>query len=92
MVTREEILKIAQLSKLSVAEEELDGLTAAMGEIIAFADTINAAGAAAGEFDNINNLQNAFREDEVVPSYPRDEILKNVDGGEDGFFPVRKRQ
>ena len=52
----------------------------------------DAAGAAAGEFDNINNLQNAFREDEVVPSYPRDEILKNVDGGEDGFFPVRKRQ
>lgn len=91
MVTREEILKIAKLSKLSVTEEELDGLTAAMGEIIAFADTINAAGAA-GEFDNINNLQNAFREDEVVPSYPRDEILKNVDGGEDGFFPVRKRQ
>ena len=92
MVTREEILKIAKLSKLSVTEEELDGLTAAMGEIIAFADTINAAGAAAGEFDNINNLQNAFREDEVVPSYPRDEILTNVDGGEDGFFPVRKRQ
>ena len=92
MVTREEIPKIAKLSKLSVTEEELDGLTAAMGEIIAFADTINAAGAAAGEFDNINNLQNAFREDEVVPSYPRDEILKNVDGGEDGFFPVRKRQ
>ncbi len=92
MVTREEILKIAKLSKLSVTEEELDGLTAAMGEIIAFADTINAAGAAAGEFDNINNLQNAFREDEVVPSYPRDEILKNVDGGEDGFFPVRRRQ
>lgn len=92
MVTREEILKIAKLSKLSVTEEEQDGLTAAMGEIIAFADTINAAGAAAGEFDNINNLQNAFREDEVVPSYPRDEILKNVDGGEDGFFPVRKRQ
>ena len=92
MVTREEILKIAKLSKLSVTEEELDGLTAAMGEIIAFADAINAAGAAAGEFDNINNLQNAFREDEVVPSYPRDEILKNVDGGEDGFFPVRKRQ
>ena len=29
MVTREEILKIAKLSKLSVTEEELDGLTAA---------------------------------------------------------------
>lgn len=94
MVTREEVLKIAKLAKLSVSEEELDGLTAAMGEIISFADTINAAGDLAGdaEFDNINNLQNAFREDEVVPSFPRERILENVSGGEDGFFPVRKRQ
>lgn len=91
MITREEIAKIARLAKLSVAEEQLDALTGSMREIISFADTINAAGAPAEEFDNINNLSNAFREDTVVPSYDREEILKNVDGGEDGFFPVKKR-
>lgn len=91
MITREEIVKIARLAKLSVAEEQLDALTVSMGEIISFADTINAAGAPAEEFDNINNLSNAFREDTVVPSYDREKILKNVDGGEDGFFPVKKR-
>ncbi len=91
MVTKEEILSIARLAKLSVSEDELDGLTAAMSDIIGFADTINAAGDTATEFDNINNLSNAFREDEVIPSLPREEILRNVDGGENGFFPIKKR-
>lgn len=92
MVTREEILKIARLAKLSVAEDELDELTAAMGNILAFADTINAAGEGVADFDNVHDLSNAFREDTVVPSYPQAEILRNADGGEDGFFCVRKRQ
>ncbi len=91
MVTKEEIRNIAILSRLYVADEELDALTKDMQGVIAFADAINAVGAEADEFDNINNLSNVFRKDEVVPSYPREEILKNVDGGEDGFFLVRKR-
>lgn len=90
MVTKEEILKIAKLSKLTVSEEELETLTHDMQQIIAFADTINAAVDESDEFDNINNLSNAFREDVVVPSYDRTQILRNVDGGEDGFFPVKK--
>lgn len=91
MVTREEVLQIARLAKLSVPEEELEALTADMANIIAFADTINAAGSETEEFDNINNLSNAFREDTVVPSYDRADILKNADGGEDGFFKVPRR-
>ena len=91
MVTREEVLQIARLAKLSVPEEELDALTADMANIIAFADTINAAGCETEEFDNINNLSNAFREDAVVPSYDRADILKNAGGGEDGFFKVPRR-
>ncbi len=90
-VTKDEILDIALLSKLWVEEEELDKLTHDMAEIIAFADTINAAGDTNEEFDNINNLSNVFREDEVVPSYDRALILKNVQGGENGCFPVKKR-
>ena len=31
-------------------------------------------------------------EDEVRASFPREKILANVQGGEEGFFPVRKRQ
>lgn len=91
MVTHEEILKIARLAKLSVSADELEQLTKDMSEIIGFADTINSASSDATDFDNINNLSNAFREDVVVPSYGREEILKNAPNQEDGYFLVKKR-
>lgn len=91
MVTHEEILNIANLAKLSVSPEELDELTKDMNEIIGFADTINAACPLASDFDNINGLSNAFREDIVVPSYDREEILKNAESRDDGYFLVKKR-
>ena len=89
MVTKEEIMKIAILSKLSVEEDEIDKLTEDMSEIISFADTINNAADIESDFDNINNLSNAFREDEVVPSLPREGILKNAKDSDDGCFMVK---
>jgi len=92
MVTREDVENIALLSKLFVPEEELDGLTKSMQEIIGFADTISNAPASAEGFDNINNLSNVFREDEVIPSYPASEILKNAPEQAEDHFLVRNRE
>lgn len=91
MVTHEDILKIARLAKLSVKPEELDGLTKDMNSIIEFADAVNSVAATDSDFDNINNLANVFREDEVVPSFDREEILKNAPNQEGGYFLVRRR-
>ena len=92
MVTREDVENIALLSKLFVHEEELDGLTKSMQEIVDFADTINNAPASDEGFDNINNLSNVFREDEVVPSFPSTEILKNAPEQAEDHFLVRNRE
>ncbi len=89
MVTKDEIMKIAILSKLSVGEDEIDKLTEDMGEIISFADTINKAADIESDFDNINNLSNVLREDEVVPSMEREQILKNAKDSDDGCFMVK---
>jgi aspartyl-tRNA(Asn)/glutamyl-tRNA(Gln) amidotransferase subunit C len=35
-------------------------------------------------------LKNVFREDEVKPSYPREEILKNAPSRTEFFFKVPK--
>lgn len=91
MVTHEDVLKIANLARLSIKEEELDRLTKEMDSIIAFADTINTATDESSDFDNINNLSNAFREDVVVPSLDREQILKNAESQQDGYFLVKKR-
>lgn len=89
MVTREEIMKIAILSKLFVAEDEIDKLTEDMSEIISFADTINNAADEGIEFDNINNLSNVLREDTVKPSLDREKILANAKDNDEGCFLVK---
>lgn len=91
MVTHEDVMKIAALAKLSVAPEELDALTKDMNEIIGFADTVSTIGVEASDFDNINRLSNVFRDDTVRPSFDREEILKNAENREDGYFLVKRR-
>ena len=92
MITREDIENIAILSKLFVAEDELDSLTKSMQEIIDFADTINNTEVSGEEFDSINNISNSFREDEVVKSYSSDEILKNAPLQEENQFLVKSKE
>lgn len=62
-----------------------------MDNIIAFAETISAAQCEQTNFDNINNLSNVLREDVVVPSYDREEILKNAESQDEGYFLVKRR-
>ena len=90
MISKEEVLKIAKLAKLSVADDEIEQLTLDMTRIIDYADAINSAFEDGLEFDNISNITNAFNEDIVVESFDRDEILKNREGGEKGYFVVKK--
>ena len=82
---------MARLSKLYIKEEELDALTKDMDNIIAFAETISAAQCEQTNFDNINNLSNVLREDVVVPSYDREEILKNAESQDEGYSLVKRR-
>ena len=91
MVTREDVLQMARLSKLYIKEEELDALTKDMDNIIAFAETISTAQCEQTNFDNINNLTNVLREDVVDPSYDREEILKNAESQDEGYFLVKRR-
>lgn len=92
MVNSDDILKIAKLAKLSVNEAEIEELTKDMQEIILFADTINLAMEGEDvEVDDINNIVNAFHEDVVIESYAKEEILKNKNGGENGYFLVKKQ-
>nr|WP_312578436.1 Asp-tRNA(Asn)/Glu-tRNA(Gln) amidotransferase subunit GatC [Sedimentibacter sp.] len=93
MITREEVLKIARLAKLSVNDDEIESLTHDMTEIINFADTINTLvkDEDMEDFDDINNIVNAFHKDVVEESFDRKLILKNAEGGDDGYFLVKRR-
>lgn len=90
MVSHDDIVQIARLAKLYVKSDELDAMTEEMQKIVDFADAINNAPTNGEEFDNINGLSNAFRQDDVVTSYPVESIIENAKDKADNCFLVKK--
>ena len=87
-ISKEEILHVASLARLKVSEDEADSLESAMNDIINFADMLSELNT-----DDITPaahaipMQNAFREDEIKPSFPRKDILRNApDFDEEGYI------
>ena len=94
MITREEMENIANLSKLYLSEDDFEKMSKEMDGIINFVNQINTLNDQYNLENNSNSNadinKNVLREDEIVDSFPRNEILKNVDGGKDWFFYVKK--
>ena len=94
MITREEMENIANLSKLYLSEDDFEKMSKEMDGIINFVNQINTLNDQYNLENNSNSNadinKNVLREDEIVDSFPRNEILKNVDGGKDGFFYLKK--
>ena len=94
MITRKEMENIANLSKLYLSEDDFEKISKEMDGIINFVNQINTLNDQYNLENNSNSNadinKNVLREDEIVDSFPRNEILKNVDGGKDGFFYVKK--
>lgn len=90
-ITKEEILHVARLAKLSLTDEEANALRADMEGIIDFASELSALDTE-GVIPTAHARQmvNAFREDEIKPSYERDDILKNAPQKISGGFAVPK--
>lgn len=90
MISREEVLNLANLSKLYLNEEEIENIRKEMDSMINFANEINNLDVEYNKLSKISNISNVFRDDEIVKSYPQEEILKNVEGGREGFFYIKK--
>lgn len=78
-IKKEQIEHIASLARLKLTEEEKQNLTEEMSNIISFADTLNELDTGAIEpTTHAIFVSNVFREDEYVPSYKTEDILKNA--------------
>lgn len=92
MISREEMENIASLSKLYLSEAEIEKGIKDMSSIVDFVNQINAIDFQLETKTKASDIVNAFREDEVEESFTRDAILSNVNGGEDGFFFLKKHK
>lgn len=90
-ISKEEVLHIAKLSSLNLSEEEIQGYTKDMQEILEFANTINNVDTdGMNETIGTNTNYNVFRKDEIQQFDNKDILLKNAPSQDDGMFRIPK--
>ena len=88
-LTREEVLHVAHLARLSLKPEEIELLTRQLNDILAYVEKLQELDT--GEVRSMAHVLpvfNAFREDEVAAGLPRDQALNNAPAREEGAFLV----
>ncbi len=86
-----DVLHIAKLARLKLADNELENYKKNLQEILDFADTINHVNTDdIGETIGINENYNVFRKDEIVQNSDKDELLANAPSQDEGMFRIPK--
>lgn len=88
MISKEELLHIADLAEIKYSKEEIQEVTPQINEIIDHVAKISATDTSKVEpTSNILNISDVFREDTPRPSLKHKEALKNApESAEDGFL------
>lgn len=90
-ISKEEILHIANLAHLNIAEEEIETYIANLQEILDFANIVNNAPV---EDLNItigaNEAKNVFRKDEIEIFEDNESLLQNAISKEQNMFKLPK--
>ena len=89
MISKKDVEYVANLSRISLDEKQLRRLTKQLEDIIKFVDKLKKVDIANCEaMSHALHLTNVFREDEVKPSLPISEVIKNEEIKEGNFFRV----
>jgi aspartyl-tRNA(Asn)/glutamyl-tRNA(Gln) amidotransferase subunit C len=79
MISREDVLHVARLARLELAEAELETMRQQLNSILTYIDRLAELDITGVEpTSHAVPLVNVMRDDEVVPSFPRDEMLRNA--------------
>ena len=77
-ITREEVEHVARLARLELAEDEVNKVTGQLDTILSYVDKLNELDTeGVAVTTHTQNVTNAFREDEVRQSLPRENSLRN---------------
>jgi aspartyl-tRNA(Asn)/glutamyl-tRNA(Gln) amidotransferase subunit C len=88
-LTREEVLHVAKLARLSLNPAEVDLFTRQLNDILAYVSQLQEVDTeGVSPMTHVVPVFNVFREDDAAASLPRDESLANAPAREEGAFVV----
>jgi aspartyl-tRNA(Asn)/glutamyl-tRNA(Gln) amidotransferase subunit C len=83
-----DVKRVAKLARLCIPEEKVAKMEADMNDILRMVENLPDLSSADALIDVNNTME--LREDVIVPSYPRDEMLKNAPKAVAGCIVVPK--
>ena len=90
-VSRDDVEYVARLARIELTEEEKNTLTSQLNSILGHIEKLSELDTEGVEPTfHVFDVRNVFREDQVRPSLPTEEILKNAPVRDGNFFKVPK--
>ena len=93
MINRDQVLHVARLARLELAEEEIERMSGELSGILEHVERMNEL-----DLDGVEPtshtvaLENVLRPDEPRPSWPRDRVLEPAPDPAEGAFRVPSPQ
>lgn len=88
-LTREEVEKVANLSRLKLSDDELEALGSQMGSVLKYIAMLDELDTSSVEpMAHAIEISNVFREDELLDSLPREQALSNAPQTDGKYFLV----
>jgi aspartyl-tRNA(Asn)/glutamyl-tRNA(Gln) amidotransferase subunit C len=88
-LTREEVLHVAQLARLTLEPAEIELFTRQLNDILEYVAKLQELDTAGvPPLAHVIPVFNVFREDEIKPGLERDQALDNAPAREEGAFLV----
>ena len=91
-LSRDDVLKLAALSKLRLSDEEIERLRGELTEILDYVEVLNNVDISGLEPTyQVTGLRNVSRTDEIKDyGYKTEDLLKNAPAVQDGQFKVKR--
>jgi aspartyl-tRNA(Asn)/glutamyl-tRNA(Gln) amidotransferase subunit C len=91
MIDREQVLRVAELARLKISEEEVELFTTQLGSILEFVEQLNVIDTSNVEPTcYVESPHDATRPDVETPSLAPEELLQNGPKVKNGFFAIPK--
>lgn len=88
-LTAEQVEKVSLLARLQLSDEELDTMTAQLGQIVQYVQQLSELDTeAVAPMAHAVEMCNVFAPDQLQPSLPREEALANAPKRDDQCYRV----
>ncbi len=90
MLTKEEIIKISQLARIALTDQEVEKFQKELSAVLDYVEelkNVNVEGLE--EVSQVTGLVNVQRDDKIVNSEILEDIFKNAPEMKDGYFKVK---